>query len=140
MENNLCSCCGQIKRTPNRHRLSRGLVDTLIIFAEKIGRKKQNRLHILKSGMGINKTNNFQKLRYFGLVAKGDTTGEWSLTRRGRDFLNNDLAIHDWVETFNNTIVARSEEYVNFRTAKKSEEYWQKQFNIEIQDYQVLSI
>lgn len=131
-----CKCCGQKIRPPHKHSLTKGLVDTLILFAKALERSGHNSLHLLTAGFGVNKTNNFQKLRYFGLVAKGKP-GEWVLTRRGQEFLNGNEMSPRWVTTKDNQIVERATCGIYFKEAKKNSEYWQTDFNLNITDYEV---
>jgi hypothetical protein len=135
-----CKCCGQKIRPPHRHNLTRGLVDTLIRFAKLLEEKGVNNLHLLTAGFSISQTNNFQKLRYFGLVAKGKETGYWVLTKRGQEFLNGEVAVSKWVETKDNLITERSVSNVFFKEAKKSKEYWQTDFNLSISNYEVTDL
>lgn len=57
--------------------------------------------------------NNFQKLRYFGLVHHvkdqdgNRKAGRWLITRNGWAFLRGDLAIPDFVMTFRNKIYSK---------------------------------
>ena len=133
IEQETCECCGQKVRTPNTHNLTKGLVDSLIMFANQLEKTGKNRLHLLKeTGWNTNRINNFQKLRYFGLVAKSEENGEWVLTTRGKDFLNGDYRSPVQVATFNNRTIDHSSEEVSFKDAKKSEVYWQTEFNIQI--------
>lgn len=99
------------------HRLSKGLVNTLIKFKKKVIELQQNKVHI-KDQCNYSKVEfaNFQKLRYFGLVAKWVNSdnehegGYWLLTKRGNQFLKSEIAIPLRVLTFRNKIHKRSEE------------------------------
>jgi predicted transcriptional regulator len=52
-----------------------------------------------------NDYNNFQKLRYHGLVAKVKAkAGYWLITKRGGQFLRNEIAIPAGVKTFRNHV------------------------------------
>jgi len=65
--------------------------------------------------------NNFQKLRYHGLVHHvTDRTGQrvrghWLITRNGWAFLRGELNLPKWVTVRNNHIVDRSSELINVR-------------------------
>jgi hypothetical protein len=65
--------------------------------------------------------NNFQKLRYHGLVtpvrdANGKRVkGIWLITRNGWDFLRGSKSLHAWVRVKDNRIIERSEELVTLR-------------------------
>ena len=113
-----CKCphCGA-SLEQRAHRLSKGLVKTLVLFKISVCELDRNEIH-LRNDMSLSKNqyNNFQKLRYHGLVAKcyeKDTklrkSGYWLLTRRGNRFLKHNLAVPVRVSTFRNKIVERDE-------------------------------
>src|SRR5487761_378645 len=87
-----CDHCGA-KLTGRWEHLSPGLIDTLLKFATKVKEKNANMIHLQNDlNLTKNQYNNFQKLRYFGLVAKvKDPTkrksGYWALTRKAGNFL-----------------------------------------------------
>jgi len=126
----ICPTCHQ----PIRERwesLSKGLIKTLGAFAEASIRKN-NKVHLQKDmTLDKNQYNNFQKLRYFGLVAKiKDTPGCWLLTTRGSDFIFRDKYIPKKVKVVNNHKVDESEELTNAALVIKTQPYWNK-----IEDY-----
>lgn len=136
-----CSCCGA-KIKIWKHRLTPGLVKTLMKFGNKIKQSGKNDLHIQKEIVfNSNEYNNFQKLRYFGLIAKvrnsdgGHIGGHWLLTRNGGAFLRGELPIRRWVKTFRNEIVERGDDDVEFIfniLSDNSHEYFQKEFPYDI--------
>jgi hypothetical protein len=67
-----------------RHGLSRPLVDAMAKLYARHGRGAVN-LKILD--LTRNQWDNFQKLRYWGLVEKGKHAGEWRVTELGEVFL-----------------------------------------------------
>lgn len=82
-----------MRKDINKEQLSRELVDTLIIFAKKIRETGKNSVHIsTQLKLSHSQYNNFQKLKYHGLVAKdnrfGNKSGYWNLTRTGFFFLH----------------------------------------------------
>lgn len=121
-----------------KHSLTRGLVDILMKFGNTVSRSGKNDVHIKEMGFTVNQFNNFQKLRYFGLVAKVRNDedmhiqGHWLITRRGWLFLKGDIAVHKSIKTFRNSITERSEEKVKIYEVLKdySEEYYQNNFNL----------
>lgn len=97
------------------HRLSKGLVQTLVKFKMAVIEKQENKIHVPKEVvLTKNEYNNFQKLRYHALVAKsrnakGDhDSGYWVLTRRGNEFLKGLITVPEKVQTFRNKITDRS--------------------------------
>lgn len=110
-----CKCphCGA-SMIIHKQTLSRGLVQSLIKFKQAVLKHNRNSIHLDEIGLNQNQFNNFQKLRYFGLVAKfvdpetkKNVAGYWLLTKRGNLFLKNELAVPCSVYTFRNKIINR---------------------------------
>lgn len=118
------------------HTLTPGLVATLRKFIEAVKSKGMNKIHLQKDmSLSKNEYNNFQKLRYFGLVAKcKDEKGSYLITRNGGSFLRNKLAMPKKIQTFRNKIVAKLDVYVKISDFYKGrdEEYWEKEFCFDI--------
>jgi hypothetical protein len=117
-ETHLCPHCGS---TSNKywHRLSPGLVGTLIKIRGAVGAKRVNSVHLQRDLAGrfeLTKTeyNNAQKLRFHGLIAHDREAGRgyWLLTKRGRKFLDGEITLPASVQTLNNRVVAYDELYV----------------------------
>lgn len=126
--NETCPSCGQAVRA-RWEVLTSGLVKDLSIFHEAVLRKGKNEIH-LQDDCTFNKNqyNNFQKLRYFGLVAKvqeeGKTrSGRWLITRRGGEFLRGVTPINKKVLIFNNHIKDRSENQIFITDIKGGREW-----------------
>lgn len=126
------------------HRLSKGLVDSLIKFKTMVLELNENKVHI-KDQLSLTKTafNNFQKLRYHGLVAKyidSETdehlAGYWLLTKRGNQFLKNELSLPVVVYTFRNKIIDKHKDLVKLQDVLKdnSMPYWDEKSDF-IVDY-----
>lgn len=110
-----CEHCGAALRKYWKP-ITPGLVDILIKFRSAVVSNNRNRIHLLED-MSLNNVEytNFQKLRYHGLVAKykekneqGELVwqrGYWLLTRRGVQFLRNEIAIPHKVQTLRNRVV-----------------------------------
>jgi len=119
-----------------RHTISRGLVFSLEKFALTSQKIKKENLHLIKDvGFNNYEYNNFQKLRYFGLVGKGDEIGEWFITTKGKWFLNGSHAIEKSVTTFRNVVLEKSTDIINIKDIVKdrTSDYWQKQFSYQTQ-------
>lgn len=136
MENETtCECCGaSLKRY--KHNLSKGLLQILAKFAIE-ARQSGNSVHV-SSALELSTTeyNNFQKLRYFGLVAKVKVdgvhkSGYWLLTRRGGMFISGNEAVSTSIITFRNKIEERSEikKYIWEIYEETSPEYFQREFS-----------
>jgi hypothetical protein len=126
----------------HRHRLSKGLVNSLIKMKRGVIEMQKNQIH-LQSELVLSKNdyNNFQKLRYHGLVAKcidSETkerlSGYWLLTKRGNEFLKNMVSLPLAVYTFRNKIVNKHPDRVRLSDVLSNDElpYWDKDF---IHDY-----
>ena len=133
-EKQLCPCCGASMEI-HRHRLSKGLVTSLVKFRRAVVENNCNEIHVQsKLKFTNNEYCNFQKLRYHGLIAKvkDKETGErksgvWLLTRRGNQFCKSEITAPEWIETFRNRIVERSVAKVSISYILKSDTpYWDK--------------
>lgn len=128
-----CSCCGQTT-LELEHKLSKGLINTLIKVKIHVLKSNQNKVHPIKDLKLKNfEYNNFQKLRYFGFIAhwKDKTTqkykkGEWILTRQGNRFLLGLTNSPIRIRTINNAISGKSKEKITLSSALESTEipYW----------------
>ena len=110
-EKKICPCCGA-KLTGRFERVSRGLANSLIKFRKQVVKNKVNKVHLANDlELSKNEYNNFQKLRYHGLIAhykcketKEFLTGYWLLTHRGNKFCKNELHVPKKLLIFRNKI------------------------------------
>ena len=106
-EKKVCPCCAS-SLEGRWEGISKGLVNSLIQFREAVLEKQENCVHLQKDvHLTKNQYNNFQKLRYHGLVAhakdkitKEYITGYWLLTRRGNLFIKNKIELSKEVLIF----------------------------------------
>ena len=128
-----CPYCGA-NTLKHWHRISKGLAQTLIEFKKAVIKHNRNQIHI-KDDMNLTKSqfNNFQKLRYHGLVAKyihpntkEHIGGYWLLTRRGNLFCKNAIEIPVKVQTYRNKISDKTEEKIYILDVLSYDElpYW----------------
>ncbi len=118
------------------HTLSPGLIETFRKFALQV-RDHNNKVHIRRDvTLTITENNNFQKLRYWGLVAKykemgNHIAGYWVLTKRGGEFLRGEITLPKKVKTEDNHKIEESKERVLIYDYFKSYtmEYWQETFH-----------
>jgi hypothetical protein len=111
----VCSCCGG-QVIEHTHHLAKGLVNTLIEVKKFVAENQKNKVHPIKDlKLGNFGYNNFQKLRYFGLMAhytnpdtKKKEQGYWLLTRNGNSFVKGQLALPKQVRTMSNKISGKS--------------------------------
>jgi len=132
-DNNLCSLCGA-KLNARWENIKKGQITTLAIFRDAIIKKNRNSIHLQKDIKFTNSQfTNFQKLRYNGLVAHASDTGNWLLTRRGAQFLRNEIFIPKGVLIFRNKIQKYHIDKVNLLSIlKNNEPYW-----FDIEDYEL---
>jgi hypothetical protein len=133
-----CPCCG-VKLNGRWENLSKGLVKSLIKFRQGVLDKNENSIHLQTDLLlSKNEYNNFQKLRYHGLIAhyrnpvtKEPVSGYWLLTRRGNQFAKGDIHIPKKVMIFRNKIFERSDEYVSIEEVMKDPNfnYWPSKFD-----------
>ncbi len=140
-----CPCCGASLKM-HWHSLTPGLVNTLIKFRKAVLAKQTisfNRIHAQKDlNFTKNEYNNFQKLRYFGLVAKckdengNREQGYWLLTRNGNRFCKGNIEMPKKVQTFRNKIVDKTDLKVSVLDVLKTEElpYFEQDFSFDIAD------
>ena len=134
-----CEHCGA-RLKEYWHSLTPGLLATLIKFARFIKNKKENKAHVINEvSFTINQCCNFQKLKYFGLVAKwvdeegGTKSGYWVLTKLGVQFLRGEIFIPKKIKTFRGSIVEKSQQAVKIGDIDpKADPYWEKEFDFEI--------
>ncbi len=143
-----CPCCGASMKK-HWHRLSAGLANSLIKFREEVIRRGTYKV-LISSEVAFSNSeyNNFQKLRYHGLVAKAkDAAGKrveglWILTKRGNLFCKNKIKIPLKVQTFRNKISAKSDDIVSIfdvlTMAGEDEPYWDAKYDFpyELEDIQ----
>lgn len=134
----ICEHCGaRIKEYWQT--LTNGLVLTLIKFARAVKRKDENRVHIIKeAGFNVTQVCNFQKLKYFGLVAKYDDpdnkAGYWVLTRLGLAFLTGEKSVCKKIKTYRGRIVEHSPYFVLISDFPEEAKFWDKGDEFEIHD------
>jgi hypothetical protein len=139
-----CSFCGASKKV-YKHNLSIGLVETLKKVGLAIKTKGVNDIHLQKeTDLTNNQYNNFQKLRYFGLVHHVKKNGKimsgrWLITRTGWLFLRGDIRCRRWTKTFRNQIyeVPAGDNLIEAKfifefNKLDTREYYQKEFNFDI--------
>lgn len=135
----ICPHC-QAKMLVWKHSLTPGLVSTFLEFAKAVREKGINEIHLQDEvDLSKNGYNNFQKLRYFGLVVKGKDernelkAGCWLITRLGLQFLQGNTPVPKWVITFRNRITEKSDELVFIDDIHNFPKVWfQKEFEFNI--------
>lgn len=133
-----CPHCGA-SMTVWRHNINIGLVDSLRKMANEIRKTGVNSVNV-RTELNLTKVryNNFQKLRYFGLVHHVkhngmSVKGNWLITKRGWAFLRGDIAVSRYILTFRNRIEARSDarKYIFEIEDSHNPNYFKDKYNIE---------
>jgi hypothetical protein len=119
------------KETLNRHKLNllkRGAadVDSSGVNIVDIGLFRDN----------INSYNNWQKLRYHGLIAKTEKRGEWVITKNGWKFLRGEISLPKFILVADNRIIEHSEQRVEVQDLLSQEELVQEVFEYYEPSYQ----
>jgi hypothetical protein len=120
-EAEFCNSCGQQIRLAHKETLNKKLLQGLQRAAEIVIDTQSNDVDLHSFIDDYNIYNNFQKLRYFGLVHhvrdyKGHKVrGHWLITRNGWAFLRGELEVHKWVKVLDNQIRERSQELIDVR-------------------------
>ncbi len=127
-----CSNCGASMKMW-WHQMVPGLVGDLIKAIEFVKRSGKNQFHLQKD-LNLSKTeyNNFQKLRFHGLVAHvSNKVGYWLITKRGGQFLRNELEIPAAVMTFRNRVEGHSPEMTRITDFKGKFPTFQSEYAFE---------
>lgn len=136
-----CPNCGASMKSFN-HTLSSGIVSALIKAIRYVQRTNKNEFHLQKHLVDLTKNeyNNFQKLRFHGLVAKIDgKAGYWLITKRGGSFLRGELGIPKNVQTFRNKVISHSGEVVTIKMYYGKVPEFEQNFEYEYQNPKDLS-
>ena len=118
------------------HTLTPGLVNCLIKALKTVRVTNTNRFHLLQD-LNLTKMeyNNFQKLRFHGLVAHADEnkkSGYWLLTSRAGKFLHGEITIPKKVKTFRNRVIEHSEEVTGIADFRNQVEWFESEFNFDV--------
>lgn len=116
-----CSHCGaSLKKY--WHRLTPGLINTLVKVYVGISSKGENVITKDELDLTHSEYGNFQKLRFHALIAKHKVDGKWNrrdwlITRRGVEFLKDQIKIPYRVQTFRNKVVAHDAKKIGISEA-----------------------
>jgi hypothetical protein len=116
-----CHSCGQEIKQAHKETLNKKLLTGLQLAAQKVIATNANDVNLHDFVDDYNIYNNFQKLRYFGLIhyyrdrSGRRVRGHWLITKNGWSFLRGELDVHKWVKVRENHIVEYSPELINVR-------------------------
>ena len=132
-----CPTC-DAKLTGRWEYINKSQITLLNKLHKGINKFNRNSIHLQDDlYLTKNEYNNFQKLRYNGLVAHADGTGCWLMTRRGASFLKGEIHLPKGVLVFRNRIQKYATKRVNIKSVLKNDEpYYYKcnDFNYETVD------
>jgi len=136
----ICEHCGA-KTKKYWHKLTPGLVKTLVKVYEKISEKQQNIIYKKELKLDHSEYGNFQKLRFHALIAKYKIDGvwdhlSWCITKRGALFIKGEIIIPSKVQTYRNKVLTHNDQLVSITNVIKSDPYWEgySDFNISFLD------
>jgi len=132
----VCGACGASLKQ-YWHRLTPILVGSLVKMKRKIVEKNANKIHLIND-LSLSKTeyNNFQKLRFHGLVAKYKVDGIWErgywlITKRGNEFVCGRLDVPSRVMTYRNVVVDHDKRLINIKSITGMQPYVERLDDIE---------
>lgn len=121
-----CEHC-DAKMIHYRHSLNKGLAKGLIILDKKYGGIAS--LNEMKE-LNFNQKNNFQKLRYWGLVKKGEDC-RWQITEEGLRFVKGEEIVPKIVITYRNQFEKFDGPLIGIETALQEYGYWWREQYLE---------
>lgn len=118
-----------VKVTKFWHRITPGLVKTLVKVYKRVCEKNNNLVFVNELDLNHSEYGNFQKLRFHALIAKYRKSGQvihrsWVITKRGSDFIKG-TKIPDKVQTLLNHVIAHSDRLISLTDVMRSEIDWE---------------
>lgn len=132
---NTCLLCGAgLKKY--WHKMTPILVKCLAEAYRVVSKKNKNYFSRKELNLDHSEYNNFQKLRFHGLIARYKEHGEWRkgdwlITRRGFQLLQGRLKIPARVQTFRNEVVDHDKKVVDLKDIMGSKPYVESEFMFE---------
>lgn len=130
-----CESCGQRLPEARKETLSKIKVEILMSAGELVAGTMVNRFKLKQVDACTEPShyNNFQKLRYHGLIAKVKKDGqpvlnEWCITRNGFRFLRGKIDLPKYVLIKQNHVVERAKEMVNLTKVWQGAPYLETSF------------
>lgn len=120
-----CETCGA-KLLSYKHKFNKGMAKGLMILHKKGGSAGLRDM----TELSFNQKNNFQKIRYWGLIEKGES-GLWEITRHGINFLMNKVMIQKKVKTFRGLVEGFEGEFISILDAFGDYGYWYRENYLE---------
>jgi len=117
-----CRHCGSKIQQSHKEILSKSKLDLLQMAAKHViesGVKEFQKKDVGDFAENPSNYNNFQKLRYHGLIAQSGLRSQWVITRNAWAFLRGDKELPKFVLVRNNHIVDRSPELISAKDVWK---------------------
>ncbi len=135
--NHDCPNCGALMKE-YWHSLSPGLVICLVKAIKFVKKNNLNKFKLTDLELSQNQFNNFQKLRFHGLIAHADhdniKSGQWLITNRGGQFLRGELSVPRKVKTFRNRVIGHDIEVVHISRYRNETGWFEQDFQFDIHD------
>lgn len=130
MKASVCECCGQVIKQAHKEVLNKSKLIMLKAGAKRVIETGKNEFMVrdIADPSEFKLYNNFQKLRYHGLVtpardeANHRVKGKWLITRNGWAFLRGEIQMPAYVIIKNNTVESRADRTVGFKDVWRGEE------------------
>lgn len=129
MAKKVCHACGQKIKEAHKEQINKHKLTMLQTVATHVTRTGINNFGLAEIfDKDTNSYNNFQKLRYHGLVHHVKENGipvpgRWLVTRNGWRFLRGDLELSKYVMILDNTIVEHSPDTIDVKSVYRGSEY-----------------
>lgn len=112
------------------HKITPGLVHTLVKVYKRVVEKNQNIVHMNELELDHSEYGNFQKLRFHALIAKLRKDGQtvhrsWVITKRGAKFLRGERAIPGRVRTLLNRVIEHGDVQVKLIDVMRNDTLWE---------------
>lgn len=122
-----CAHCGSFVPLAHKETLSKHKLTMLQTAANHVKATHVNDFALSDLSADSNNYNNFQKLRYHGLVHHVKDNGvvkrgHWLITRRGWQFLRGEIEINKWVKVKQNELVEWSTETIGVKDVYRGAE------------------
>jgi hypothetical protein len=122
-----CPTCGQKQKLAHKEILTRNKIDMLKRAANHVMTTMKNEFPLKEYKAESYLYNNFQKLRYHGLIhyvtnRQGERkAGQWLITRNGWAFLRGEIELPYYVLIKNNHIQSRADLLINVRDVMRGD-------------------
>jgi hypothetical protein len=118
-----CPCCKQNVKLYNRKLHT--VMALMLVKLYKLDQIENGYHHISNYMVTKSGTNDFSKLRYWGLVTEksaddstiGRTSGYWAITHKGKEFVRGNITVPSHVQLFDGKKYGESDKYITISDA-----------------------